>query len=133
MKRVSRILIATMSFGLILSAHPEALAHGEDQAGPHGGMIRMPGPFHTELVKEKDGRFRIYLLDISFKNPITEKSSVSAQISEKGKTRPLNCTTEKDFFLCKDSGKTVTGELVIKATREGVVGNEARYPLSNHQ
>ena len=49
-----------------------AFAHGEDKPGPHGGHIRMPANFHTEVIQDLDGSFHIYLLDMQFKEPIVK-------------------------------------------------------------
>ena len=37
-----------------------AFAHGEDKPGPHGGHIKMPANFHTEVIASEDGSFHIY-------------------------------------------------------------------------
>ena len=41
-----------------------AFAHGEDKAGPHGGFIRMPGAYHTEVVPVSKNQAKVYLLDM---------------------------------------------------------------------
>lgn len=98
----------------------DALAHGEDKPGPHGGYIRMPGTFHTEVVKEKAG-YRIYLLDINWKNPSVLASDVKASIHIGENKTELNCTKESDSYLCKSS-LPQKGILNIIAKREGQVG-----------
>lgn len=107
-----------------------AFSHGEDKAGPHGGYVRMPGAFHTEVVKEGDG-LRVYLLDINWKNPSVKDSSVEAVIKTGKTTDVLNCEKEKDSYLCssKKGVLQLAGKLEILAKREGQVGATAVYPL----
>ena len=58
--------ITALIFSTLTVLSVNLFAHGEDKPGPHGGYIRMPGSFHTEVVKEKAG-YRVYLLDINWK------------------------------------------------------------------
>lgn len=102
-------------------------AHGEGKPGPHGGFIRMPGPFHTEVVKESGG-YRVFLLDIDWKNPSVLASSVSAFIeSDRTKTN-LICTKKSDSYFCK-SFHPQKGILHINAKRNGQSGTIASYKL----
>lgn len=103
-------------------------AHGEDKPGPHGGHIRMPGGFHVELIQT--GRdLKIYLLDINFKNAVTEDSAARLTF---GSATSSTCHPEKDYFVCglpktfKDSGK-----VTVEAQRKGMEGvAEYELPLS---
>lgn len=125
MKQTFLAIIAAMSIYSI-----NAFSHGEDKAGPHGGYVRMPGAFHTEVLKEGDG-LRVYLLDINWKNPSVKDSSVEAVIKTGKTTDILNCTKEKDSYLCssKKGALQLTGNLEILAKREGQKGAAAVYPL----
>lgn len=115
-----------------------AHAHGEDQQGPHGGEIRMPGAFHTELVQKKPNSFLVYLLDIDWKNPVTQNSSVEASIMKANTNTNLTCISNKDHFECKSPTRLTSfkngEELTIKAVREGATGGLAVYklPLRRH-
>jgi len=108
-----------------------AHAHGEDKLGPHGGMIRMPAAFHTELVIAKDQKsFEIYLLDIAFKNPTVEKSSVQAALIDEAQKRlSLECRAEKAAFRCPVPAASDLSRATIEvvATRLGVKGNPVSY------
>lgn len=104
-----------------------ALSHGEDKPGPHGGYIRMPGAFHTEVVQEKEG-YRVYLLDINWKNPSILDSSVKASIQSGTKTIDLACSKQSDSYFCKSS-LVQNGQLNITAKREGQVGGVSAYNL----
>jgi hypothetical protein len=103
--------------------------HGENKPGPHGGEIRMPGNFHTELIVE-GSTARIYLLDMAFKNPLTEKSQVSVSAEGKSGVVKPHCVEKKSFFEChfpKDLKNYKS--LVIKPVRKGQKGREAHYTL----
>lgn len=118
---------------IILLAVSVTLAHGEDKPGPHGGHIRMPGNFHTELVADQNGVYRVYLLDMQFKNPIVINSDVETYIQKGKKKINLKCSVAgAEFFLCKTARPLKSGELVINAKRDGVsasLGAQYKLPL----
>jgi len=105
------------------------LSHGENKPGPHGGFIKMPGAFHTEVVPVSKTQVQVFLLDMDWKNPITDKSSVTAN--------GMICKPKDTTFIC-DLGKKANiekkGKLEIKATRLEQKGNSAIYelPLNRH-
>lgn len=115
------------SFAII----PATFSHGEDAPGPHGGHIRMPGPFHTELVlRGKD--LQIFLLDINFMNPVTKNSEVTVRYQDsKNKVSPLICKSHGLSFLCalpkKFSAKA--GTITVLAMRDNVWGQLVTYDL----
>lgn len=101
-------------------------SHGEEKPGPHGGHIRMPGAFHTEIVQEKN-TFKIYLLDINWKNPTVDNSSVAVTLMSP-KERVLKCTKDKEAFICQ-APKDPKGELHVKASRNNQAGEKVIYKL----
>jgi len=105
----------------------EVRAHGMDKPGPHGGQIQMPGVFHTEVVSEAKG-FKVYLLDIQFKNPTVQNSSVEAEITGR-EGKKLDCKAMGDHFFCAVEKAPKKGELIIRSTRENEKGSEAKYKL----
>lgn len=114
---------------ILLAASVNAFAHGEDKLGPNGGYLKMPGGFHTEVVPEKDGKLKVYLIDINFKSPTVKNSKVAASINN-GSKKDLNCTAKRDHFIC-DSTKAdlKKGTLNIIAERSETKGAEAVYEL----
>ncbi|MFN8790683.1 MAG: hypothetical protein ACK5Y2_04425 [Bdellovibrionales bacterium] len=109
-----------------------AVAHGEDQAGPHGGFIRMPGAFHVEVRHEAaSSRLYVYLLDMEWKNPTIVNSTLSAKLKKKGKVQQLKCQPAQFFFECQlPQGENLSkGQLEILAKREMQQGNVAVYQL----
>ena len=82
---------------LLINFH--LFAHGGNKPGPHGGKIKMPGMFHTELIINNKNSFKVYLLDMKFKNPTTERSEVHYSLDGGLKTI---CELKKNFFLCKN-------------------------------
>lgn len=118
---------SVLIFSILITLSLNLYAHGEDKPGPHGGFIRMPGAFHTEVVKENEG-YRVYLLDINWKNPSVVDSSVSAFIQVDKKKTKLICTKTLDSFFCKSS-VAQKGVLNIDAKREGQMGAISSYKL----
>lgn len=115
-------------FSLIFT--PSLWAHGENKRGPHGGYIRMPGAFHTELVQTSPTELRVYLLDMNFKNATTADSSVSGQIRYAKGLVSLDCGAKADHFVCilpESASMENATEIVLKARRAGVAGAPATY------
>ena len=104
-----------------------ASAHGMNKHGPNGGFIQMPGTFHTELVDNgKD--FHVYLLDISFKNPMVQDSKVSLKYKA-DKDSVVDCRPEGSKFICPKPkvGMNSVKEIIVKAKREKSMGSDAVY------
>lgn len=121
----------TLLLSTLLGILPVALlAHGEDKLGPNGGYIRMPGGFHTE-VKLAEKNLQIYLLDIQWKDPVTEKSKVEVEYKTPSGGAKLACRADQTFFSCelpKGFDKN-TGKLLVMAERKGMKGARAEYDL----
>jgi hypothetical protein len=118
-------------FLAIVLLSPNVFAHGEDKPGPHGGFIKMPGAFHTELVQLSPNQLRVYLLDIDFKNPVVENSNIKISTRNK-KLINAKCKPEKDSFLCdfpKSISLTRRGSLRVAATRLGQAGVPIEYKI----
>lgn len=109
----------------------QVLAHGEDKPGPHGGHIKMPANFHTEVITDKDGSFHIYLLDLQFQNPTVKDSEIKAYVKSGKKKIKLTCNVmATNHFHCTGSKPIKTGSLILKAKREGTwAGMDAKYDL----
>lgn len=111
---------------LALTFAISALGHRENQPGPHGGVIRMPGSFHTELVVI-GGTAKIWLLDGNFKNPTTKNSTLSVKVAN----TEVHCVNNKDHFECHlTREQQKAGELKVRAARSGLSGKEVTYPLA---
>ncbi len=123
MKTVFVILLGNILFSSV------AFSMGGDKPGPNGGYITMPGTYHVELV-DKGTEMRVYLLDISMKNPTTENSTVSLRFINNEKNA-INCIPKNKFFICdkphKDLGKYKS--IQIESVRNKVKGKVASYQL----
>jgi hypothetical protein len=108
-----------------------ARAHGEDQPGPNGGYIRMPGAYHTEVVMTEPHRLKVYLLDIHWKNPVVKDSSVKITVA--GRTAAAtDCKASDDHFVCelpKKVNLNEKGTLSLNSTRSKQTGVAATYNL----
>lgn len=114
---------------ILLAVSVKSFAHGEDKHGPNGGYLKMPGGFHTEVVPEKNGKLKVYLLDINFKNPTVKNSKVVMAITN-GAKKDISCTNKRDHFLCETTKADLTkGNITIIAERNTVKGAEAIYEL----
>jgi hypothetical protein len=114
----------------ILMVSLQTFAHGEDKPGLHGGYIRMPGAFHTEVIPLKHG-FEVMLLDMQFQHPLVKDSYVKASVEVAGKITDLKCEASKESFLCATSVNLlrVKGKLTISAQRAGAPAAVAVYKL----
>jgi hypothetical protein len=111
----------------------KSFGHGESKPGPNGGFIRMPGAFHTEVIPDKkDSSFHLFLLNLEFKNPTVENSSVEAVVEQKrNKKVKFSCEVMGgSHYHCKPDGKysMSSGKLTLKVKREGAEG-VAEYQL----
>jgi hypothetical protein len=115
---------------LIALVSSQAFSHGEDAPGPNNGVVRMPGAFHVEVVQQDSNNFDVFLLDMGFKNPVTDKSKIKVFLQNKTKVT-ISCVPREKFFRCsvpKDADLK-SGILEIAAVREGVSGVVVNYPL----
>jgi len=88
----------------------------------------MPGAYHTEVVALANG-FKVYLLDINFKNPIVKNSKIDAYVKGAGRRQQLTCKSQSDHFLCSVKKMPTQGELVVSSVRNNEEGSEAKYSL----
>ena len=124
MKVFNLVLAAAMLF-----SHAAAFAHGEDKPGPHGGEIRMPGAFPTEIILVAQNKIRIYLLDMNWKNPTVKNSNMEVTFHGRHRSE-ADCRKEKEAFLCsfeEDVNLKHKGKLEVKAVRDNLKGNVAEY------
>ena len=123
------VLTVTLSV-LALGYSPNLLAHGEDKPGPHGGYIRMPGAFHTELVKTSGSKITVYLLDIEWKNPTIKNSTIEVTVKLKGNSTQAKCVPRDDRFECElKNNLDQVKEIQVKAVRDGQGGGIVSYDL----
>lgn len=91
--------LSALIFLVFLST--SALAHGEDKPGPHGGHVRMPASFHTELLQDSSAfTFKIYLSDVHFGNVDNKTSELSAKALTSSGDVELSCQKVETFFQC---------------------------------
>lgn len=129
--KVSKLLLTLIWSSLFFNSHG-ALAHGEDKPGPHGGFIRMPGAFHTEVLPQGKNKLKIYLLDINWKAPSVSQSSLEVTLEESNLKNKAQCHTKDDYYLCSFQNMvdlTKKGNLKVLAQRENQKGAEVSYEL----
>ena len=114
---------------LLLTDSILSFAHGEDRPGPHGGFIKMPAAFHVEVVPVKPNRIKVYLLDMNWKHPTVQDSTVTAQHFSSKKVTKFNCAKSLDHFICEGPTDLVSGRLEVQATRIKQKGQPAVYDL----
>ncbi|SEL05172.1 hypothetical protein [Nitrosovibrio tenuis] len=84
-KSLATVLISTtLAVSLPVSAHTEQ--HFDNITTPHGGQMRMAGPYHLELVT-KDKEIVLYVTDHGDNNVATEGGVGKASI-QVGKAKP---------------------------------------------
>lgn len=118
----------SLTLSLLLTS--ACYAHGEDQPGPHHGIIRMPGDYHVEVIPDKDA-LNIMLLDVNFKNPTVLNSSIKVKIKHGHNAYVLRCESMDNYFSCPVSEKMLAqnGTLQIESERQQSEGAAVEYPL----
>ena len=71
MKKSLATAFISMALAVSLPAAAHTEAHFDSIDTPHGGQMRMAGPYHLELVTQKQG-ITLYVTDHSDKNVSTE-------------------------------------------------------------
>jgi len=80
---VGLVLTTTLAFSVPAGAHTDE--YFESVEAPHGGQLRMTGPFHLELVT-KDGELTVYVTDHA-DNAISVDGGLAKATIETGPTR----------------------------------------------
>ncbi|TGL13597.1 hypothetical protein [Leptospira meyeri] len=129
MKPIKKIV--KLSILLFLISVNQMAAHGEHKPGPHGGAIRMPGAFHTEVLPYQNLGFKVYLLDIHFENPTSKNSKLRGKVVSNEKEFPLKCTGHPDHFYCEipKGSSVLEGELILFPEWNLQKGAEVKYKL----
>lgn len=129
--KIKKVEVFIVCVGLSLfGGASSAFAHGEDKPGPHGGVIRMPGAFHTEVVAQGDNAIDVYLLDINWKDPTVKDSSVSVSHVDGKRLTALKCQARENLFSCEAGSRALrSGALYVKSSRLRMEGIEVTYPL----
>ena len=112
--RVTRFLFgaALASMSLLASAHTEEFF--DSRPSPHGGQMRMTGPYHLELVS-KDNEIVVYVMDHADSELSVNGGSGKATIqSSKAKTKTSIKLEQAGGNILKGSGDfSITPETVI--------------------
>ncbi|MGZ8367068.1 MAG: hypothetical protein ACXWWG_12215, partial [Nitrospira sp.] len=78
-------VVCGMTLTLSLSAGAHTDEYFESVQAPHGGQLRMTGPFHMELIA-KDGDLTVYVTDHA-DNPISVDGGLAKANIENGPTK----------------------------------------------
>ena len=117
-KVINKLVILTSLFGAILVTSFPAQAHNEEyfdsRESPHGGQMRMTGPYHLELVS-KDNEIVVYVMDHADSELSVNGGSGKAILqSSKTKTKASVKLEQAGDNILKGSGDfSITPETVI--------------------
>jgi hypothetical protein len=103
---------ALASMSLLASAHTEEFF--DSRPSPHGGQMRMTGPYHLELIS-KDNEIVVYVMDHADKELSVNGGSGKATVqSSKTKTKTSVKLEQAGYNILKGSGDfSITRETVI--------------------
>lgn len=109
---VSVLISVTLAVPMLAGAHSEE--YFDSINAPHGGKMRMAGPYHLELVaKEKE--VLLYVMDHA-DTEISTEGGVGKAIIQTGKAKPKN-----PIKLESAGGNTLRGAGNFSLTRETVI------------
>lgn len=128
MKDALRMMFTT----LLLALSGAVLAHSDAQldatASPHGGQLRMAGPFHFELVVEGKA-LAIYVTDHGGNKLQTKDATGAATVTIKKKKEVVTLTPAGDNLL-KGSGEfqiTPGMSIAVKIEMPGQAPQQASF------
>ena len=123
-----------LTFGLLISIF--AWAQDEEKPppllAPHQGHVEVSGPYKVELLLEKDGILKVYLLDAELKNETVKNSEVDVFVKSGNTESEMTCAAvEATHFECKQSGgkKVKKGEFLISSKRDNIRTEELKVPF----
>lgn len=123
------ICMALASNGLMLtSVHAHGDAAMAAMKAPHGGQLKMAGPYHLELVVGA-GELRVYVTDHGDKKHATQGGKASATVLA-GKKKTVVKLAPAGDNLFKGSGNfTVAPDMkvVVSVTLVGQAPQQARF------
>ncbi len=127
-------LIGLLSVLIFLTVAPPSRADDEaeekkvEPPAPHQGRIEVAGPYRLELILEKDGTLKIYLLDKDLKNEMVQNSEVGVFVKSGNTESEMTCKPiEVTHFECKQTGKKFKkGELLISSRRDNIRAEEIK-------
>ncbi|HNO74960.1 MAG TPA: hypothetical protein PKG49_04950 [Nitrosomonas mobilis] len=137
MKKILSDVTALLLFFLSIALSGFVWAHSDEYLdtieAPHGGQLRMAGPFHLELVA-KDGELQLYVTDHMDKEISTKGGSGKANIfSGNGEKVSVNLTPFLSNMM-KGQGKfelTPESAVSVFVVLEGYEAQGARFtPLA---
>jgi len=110
-------LMSLILSGLLVLLTGSAWAHSDEYLdnvkAPHGGQIRMAGPYHLELVA-KDGELRLYVTDHMDHEILTRGGSGKANIFDKDGKKVSISLVPVFANLMKGTGEfSITPETVV--------------------
>ncbi len=112
-KSMAVVLVsATLAVSLPASAHTEE--YFDSHAAPHGGQMRMAGPYHLELVS-KEKEIVLYVADHA-DNKISTEGGVGKATFQVGKAKPKNTIQLEpagDNMFSGTGDFTITPETVV--------------------
>jgi hypothetical protein len=116
-------LFGFLAFHLIISSP-------SDEIGPHGGFLRKPGSFYTEVILGAK-ELKVFLLDRDQKNASTKDSEIKVRYLSKTIEHELECRITGQVFRCRlpDSFSSQEGSFFIEAKRENSLRGSAEYQL----
>lgn len=123
-------LLAATLLTFVLTVTTSVYAHGEDKLGPNKGYIRMPGPYHIEVVPLKN-KLNVVLLDLNLKNPTVLNSFVKVRVTSGSESYMLHCEPQSNYFSCPVNSHLLKqiGTLKIESERQLTEGISVEYPL----
>lgn len=130
---MKKYLTGVVLFGLLTLFTGSTWAHSDEQldgvAAPHGGQLRMAGPYHLELVA-KDGELRLYVTDHMDHEVLTKGGSGKANVFDKdGKKVSVTLIPVFANFMKGTGEFTITPETVVSVfvVLDGAETQAARF------
>jgi hypothetical protein len=114
-------IMASSTLAAMLIVSTLARAHSDEyfdsKPSPHGGQVRMSGPFHFELVLRED-RIIVYVSDHADKTIETVGATAKIEIDVEGKTSKFDLSPAEGNLLSAEwkppASQNLTARLSVK-------------------
>ena len=126
-RRALCTMVLALAIGLAAPlSHAHSDAHFDALAAPHGGRMRMAGPFHLELVVDAD-RIVLYVTDHAEQPQASRDGEAAVRFPAQGVRVALTASGDNTFSAPVPPGIAASGAAIVLVKLPGIEAQSARF------